>query len=111
MASKSPAWSRLVRYEAEDGAIKYGEPVVEDDEHADVGQLAQKGQLKVKVCEGSDPLSARPTEHVERVKRLLGPLEPKDVPTIRCIGLNYKSHSEFFLPLPLPQGSSENVPL
>ncbi|KAL4936972.1 hypothetical protein BDV06DRAFT_216245 [Aspergillus oleicola] len=65
-------WTRLVRYSSSaDGAVKYGEPIVA--QNADIGQLAQEGKLRT-------------------VFRLYGPLEPKDVPIIRCIGLNYKTH-------------------
>lgn len=45
------------------------------------------------VYEGSDPFSLQPTARTEAVHRLLGPLAPEHVPIIRCIGLNYKSHS------------------
>jgi hypothetical protein len=49
--------------------------------------------LQVKVLQGDHPLSAIPTGQIEMVARLLGPLEPSNVPIIRCIGLNYKTHS------------------
>lgn len=92
------AWSRLVRYEsAKDGSIRYGDPIVNED-RPDIDALAQKGGLKVKVLEGPTPINAKPTGEEDEVKRLLGPLTPKDVPIIRCVGLNYKTHSE--LPTP-----------
>jgi hypothetical protein len=85
-------WASLVRYRAiENGPAKFGEPICEDE--TDFGTLAQSGQLQVKVLEGSGPFSLQPTDQVERVHQLLGPLEPNNVPIIRCIGLNYKSHS------------------
>lgn len=87
------AWSRLVRYvSAKDGSIKYGEPIV-SEEKPDIDALAQSGKLKVKVLEGANPIVAKPTGQEDEVKQLLGPLTPKDVPIVRCVGLNYRTHS------------------
>ena len=96
MSTNDVAWARLVRYiSTEDSTlIQYGEPIVSEPD-ADILDLARNGKLDVKVCEGSDPLSARPSDRIQRVAKLLGPLEPKDVPYIRCIGLNYKTHSTY----------------
>merc|ERR1711964_808510 len=94
MSSKLVSWTRLVRYvpvEAE-GTVQYGEPILSDGKD-DISKLAESGQLRVRVCEGNNPFEANPTEQVQTVKTLLGPLETKDVPIIRCIGLNYKTHS------------------
>lgn len=94
MASQLVSWDRLVRYiSAEESKVKYGVPILSDP-NDDVGKLASKGQLKVKVCKENDALSAIPTELVETVKTLLGPLDAREVPIIRCIGLNYKTHSK-----------------
>merc|ERR1711964_480898 len=93
MSSKLVSWTRLVRYvpvEAE-GTVQYGEPILSDGKD-DISKLAESGQLRVRVCEGNNPFEANPTEQVQTVKTLLGPLETKDVPIIRCIGLNYKTH-------------------
>ncbi|KAF2188153.1 hypothetical protein K469DRAFT_567098 [Zopfia rhizophila CBS 207.26] len=93
MTSKLVSWTRLVRYVAleAEGTVRYGEPILSDETN-DISKLVSSGQLKVKVCEGNDPLAANPTEQIQTVKTLLGPLEAKDVPIIRCIGLNYKTH-------------------
>ena len=89
------AWDRLVRYiSAKDDKIRYGEPIVSDS-RPDIDQLAQDGKLEVKILEGDHPLSAKPTGEQDKVKQLLGPLTPKDVPIIRCTGLNYMTHSKF----------------
>jgi len=95
MAAPLTAWKRLIRYvSAKDGSIKYGEPIVSsDDSKPDIDALAQKGGLKVKVLGGDNPLLAKPTGEEDEVKQLLGPLTPKDVPIVRCVGLNYKTHS------------------
>lgn len=88
------AWNRLIRYvSAKDGSIKYGEPIVSDDK-PDIDALAQKGGLKVRVLQGETPILAKPTGEEDEVKTLLGPLEPKDVPIVRCVGLNYRTHSK-----------------
>lgn len=87
-------WDRLVRYvSAKDGKTKYGDPVVSGDK-PDIDDLAQKGGLKVRVLEGPTPIQAAPTGEEDEIKELLGPLTPKDVPIVRCTGLNYKTHSK-----------------
>jgi len=101
MTSKLIAWDRLVRYvSASDGAVKYGQPIL-DSPVADVAALAKEGKLEVHVAEGSSPLAARPGSQKDQVKSLLGPFRVEDVPIIRCIGLNYKTHiKETGRPLP-----------
>lgn len=96
MSSQLVAWDRLVRYipTGDSATVRYGEPIVASSDSALVAQLADEGKLRVKVLEAAHPLDAKPTGAVEGVKKLLGPLEPADVPIIRCIGLNYKSHSK-----------------
>ena len=87
------SWDRLVRYiSAKDGKIRYGEPIVSDAK-PDIDQLAQDGKLEVKILEGPTPLQATATGEQDQVKQLLSPLTSKDVPIIRCSGLNYSSHS------------------
>ena len=86
-------WTRLVRYtSSEGGPVKYGEPILA--QNADIGQLAREGKLQVKQLSGNNPFQLETTSVTETVFRLYGPLEPKDVPIIRCIGLNYKTHSK-----------------
>ncbi|KAF2479918.1 hypothetical protein BDY17DRAFT_318541 [Neohortaea acidophila] len=92
MSSQLTSWDRLVRYVSEkDGKIRYGEPIV-SDEKPDIDQLAQDGKLEVHVLEGAHPIDAKRTGEQDKVKKLLGPLTVKDVPIIRCVGLNYKTH-------------------
>nr|POF17462.1 uncharacterized protein CFP56_12876 [Quercus suber] len=87
-------WDRLVRYvSAQDGQTRYGEPIV-SGANPDIDGLAQAGQLTVHVLEGATPFLAAPTGAQDTVKHLLGPLTPRDVPIVRCTGLNYKTHSE-----------------
>ncbi|KAH8809455.1 hypothetical protein F5884DRAFT_883663 [Xylogone sp. PMI_703] len=90
--NSSVSWIRLVRYNSVPGGIaKYGEPIA-DQKETDIDRLAREGILRVRVCQGEDPLCLNITEVVETVNQLFGPLEAKNVPIIRCIGLNYKSH-------------------
>lgn len=97
MSSKLVSWDRLVRY-VPDGSVdvRYGDPILpEGSTGMDIAELASQGKLQVKVLEGADPFSATASGQTESVKTLLGPLETRDVPIIRCIGLNYKTHSMY----------------
>jgi len=96
MSPNLVAWDRLVRYVpyGAGNTIRYGDPIIEDSEIDKIAQLAVEGKLKVKVLQGANPLGAEPTGEVDTVGKLLGPLEPENVPIIRCIGLNYKTHSK-----------------
>lgn len=86
------AWTLLVRYQpSPEGPVQFGEPII-SDEQADIDTLMKDGQLQVKICEGSDLFNLQVGSQVQTVYKLLGPLEQKSVPIIRCIGLNYKSH-------------------
>lgn len=86
-------WTRLVRYTSSaSGPIKYGEPILTTG--GDVGQLAKEGKLQVTQLSGGNPFQLNKTDVTEMVFHLYGPLETKDVPLIRCIGLNYKTHSK-----------------
>lgn len=94
--SRLVAWDRLVRYcPADSDDIKYGQPILRKGQETEISQLVQAGELEVEVLEGSSPFDTSPTGRVERVGRLLGPLRPADVPIVRCIGLNYKTHSQY----------------
>lgn len=92
----APAWTRLIRYiSAQDGATRLGDPIVPSDQkHPDIDALALAGALKVKVLQAGTkhPVHATPTDQEDVVKTLLGPLTPQDVPIVRCVGLNYKTH-------------------
>ena len=87
------SWKRLVRFRNRDGTIRLGEPQVASGD--DLLALALDGKLEVDVLLCLDPLAATPTGQKEAVKELLAPLVPLDVPFVRCIGLNYKTHSTY----------------
>ena len=102
----SLCWRRLVRYTTKDGGVvsepKYGD-AWETPPTADLGLLAEQGHLSVRALtvgpmgplDGSVEFTSQDTNNVEKVHRLLSPLAERDVPLFRCIGLNYKTHSEF----------------
>lgn len=83
---------------AADGRVLYGEPIMPDPDF-DLGITTEQTGLEAKIIQGEDLYdttgATRVTEEVVLVKRLLGPLAQKDVPILRCIGLNYASHSEY----------------
>ena len=85
-------WKRAIRYIATDGSTRYGEPQIQND-HDDILELAQKGELEVHILEGDSILKAVPTGKRDRVKELLSPMTVSEVSFIRCIGLNYRTHS------------------
>jgi hypothetical protein len=95
--TSAPPWSRLIRFVAPDGKIYYGEPILSNP-NQDVGKSQEK--LTAKVISGN-ALSddCKVTDNVLAVKRLLGPLSRQDVPTTRCIGLNYVKHSKHTISL------------
>jgi hypothetical protein len=93
------SWNRLVRYVSSlDGGVKYGEPILSGG-NVDIDELAASGKLRVKVLEGSTLFNVHQNGKEDGVHKLLGPLTPKDVPIVRCIGLNYKTHSKKSLDL------------
>ena len=85
------SWTRLIRFVAEDGSWHYGEPQIDSAE--DLQALLIAGQLFARELVGPKPLSALPTDTVLKVRKILGPLAPENVPIFRCVGLNYRSHS------------------
>lgn len=96
--SSFPAWSRLVRFIAEeDGQEHLGEPV---DSNIDVG-TAPAGSVKVTKWQGSTPWDVTKSRETLTIQKVLCPLTKEQVNTIRCVGLNYSDHAkEAKLPLP-----------
>ncbi|GFZ44265.1 hypothetical protein JCM24511_01987 [Saitozyma sp. JCM 24511] len=93
----SVSWSRLIRFvPAGRSEVLYGEPVATN--YDDIGAVADAGELQAKVfvVDASGPLSpsAKVTDEVVRVGKLLGPLDWDNCTDIKCIGLNYKKHIE-----------------
>lgn len=95
-------FSRLVRFQpkSDSSQVLIGQPVSDE---VDVGIATRKGEeVSVTVFSGSSILSAgKPTDRTEVIGKLLSPLAPHEVGSIRCIGLNYRQHAaELSLALP-----------
>ena len=62
----------------------------------DLGTVTEETKLQARIIVGDSIFDTsgqtRVTDEVVTVKRLLGPLEAKDVPILRCVGLNYAKH-------------------
>lgn len=99
------AWNRFIRFLDEDDHLRLGDALVDSAE--DFANLLQAEKLTARELIGQDLFSARPTDRVFRVRKLLGPLGPENVPIIRCVGLNYAKHSMFRLALSHALCSSE----
>lgn len=89
-------WKRLIRFEAADGRVLHGEPILQTPD-ADVGNFKASDQLQARVLEGHciyDADQIKFSGETVVVKKLLGPLTAQEVPSIRCVGLNYAKHSK-----------------
>ncbi|KAL1970563.1 hypothetical protein VTN77DRAFT_4207 [Rasamsonia byssochlamydoides] len=88
-------WKRLIRFEATDGRILRGEPILPHDDF-DLGFVTQTDALQARVIAGEDIYDTtgktRVTDEIVTVKNVLGPLAQNDVPILRCVGLNYGKH-------------------
>ncbi|KAL2784285.1 hypothetical protein BJX66DRAFT_90035 [Aspergillus keveii] len=87
-------WKRLIRFQATDGRILRGEPLVAAD--VDIGFITAADQVQARVLVGDDIYDTtgktRLTDEVVGVKTVLGPFAQGDVPILRCVGLNYAKH-------------------
>jgi hypothetical protein len=85
------AYSRVIRFRAEDSKTYFGEPEVGSADELD--QKLDDKALYATIIDGTSPftLSATPGERV-KVEEILPLLLPEDVPIVRCIGLNYIKH-------------------
>lgn len=90
------AWERLIRFVSTDDLVLLGEPILPHPEF-DLGNTDADTRLQARVIHGDDIYdttgSTYVTDEIVNVKKLLGPLQPRDVPIIRCVGLNYATHS------------------
>lgn len=105
IAKMCVAWERLIRFVADDGRTLYGEPILPSADF-DIGDTDEKTLLRARVLQGQDIYdttgATKLTDEIVTVQTLLGPLTPADVPVIRCIGLNYATHSK-----PVEESSGE----
>jgi len=81
------SWTRLVRFEADDGKVYLGQPV---DESVDPGTAAA-GSVECAIIEGS-PFDGKVTSETKKAQKFLSPLTRDQVSIIRCLGLNYQKH-------------------
>lgn len=100
VSTAQPAWTRLIRFTPPNSStVLFGEPIVSDSD--DVGKLADAGSLEARVVEvgPAGPLGegGKVTDSVEKVGTLLAPIGIEDVTDFKCIGLNYRKHSEWML--------------
>jgi hypothetical protein len=91
----SHTWTRLIRFADENGKETFGEPIVKDA--SEVYDLLEKNELYAYQYEGSSAITTSSKGEKVKVKSLLDLFRAEDVPIVRCIGLNYKEHSEFHL--------------
>lgn len=93
-------WKRLIRFQATDGRILRGEPLVDDC--VDLGLITEEDQIQARVLSGADIYDTTGqtglTDEIVTIKTLLGPLTGVDVPVLRCVGLNYAKHSKLLRP-------------
>lgn len=86
-------WSRLIRFECAEGRILRGEPILPHPDF-DLGKTTAETKLQAKVIVGDIfDENAKVSDEVVTVKKLLGPLTTDDVDILRCVGLNYATHS------------------
>lgn len=90
------SWNRLIRFVDDNDVEHFGEPEVQDE--PEITSLLDKSDLWATIYDGASPVSSLAKGERVHVKALRPLLTPKDVPIIRCIGLNYVKHSNTALP-------------
>lgn len=88
------SWERLIRFEDEAGNVQFGEPLFGSNDPSLINELADRGELEARCLVGSDLFSLSASTEVVKVKKLVTLLSPRDVPIVKCVGLNYMKHSE-----------------
>ncbi|ETS85886.1 hypothetical protein PFICI_03911 [Pestalotiopsis fici W106-1] len=90
-----PSFKRLIRFvpKSDPSKVLIGEP---ESETIDVGAaLWRREEIAAHVFSGASVLKpGSKTGGREIVERVLSPLAPEEVGTIRCIGLNYVKHAQ-----------------
>lgn len=90
------SWNRLIRFVDDNDVEHFGEPEVQDE--PEITSLLDKSDLWATIYDGTSPVSSLAKGERVHVKALRPLLTPKDVPIIRCIGLNYVKHSTTTFP-------------
>lgn len=86
------SFGRLIRFRDAAGNSRFGEPKISSVSEFD--EAVAKGTLEATVFEGSSPFNVTPTSEVVKVQEVLPLLTVKDVPIVKCVGLNYIKHSK-----------------
>ncbi|KAK4504923.1 hypothetical protein PRZ48_002886 [Zasmidium cellare] len=85
------AYSRLIRFRADDLEIYFGEPEI--DHASELLEKLDQGILHANPIHDLNPFKLGTTlRHRKRVKEIVPLLSSLDVPIVRCIGLNYVKH-------------------
>ncbi|CAN6639123.1 hypothetical protein TRVA0_017S01486 [Trichomonascus vanleenenianus] len=86
---------RIVRFIADDGQTYYGDAVLP------AGVTDARRANQARIITGDILGDYKVEETVLPIRKLLSPLPPSKVPTVRCLGLNYKKHAAMGnVPLP-----------
>ncbi|KAJ5987650.1 hypothetical protein N7522_011898 [Penicillium canescens] len=97
-------WIRLIRFEAVDGRILRGEPVIPESKQIDLGFVTEADHLQARILVGDDIFDVtgetKLSTEMVLVKKILSPLASSDVPILRCVGLNYAKHRRKRPPFP-----------
>lgn len=88
------SWERLIRFEDDAGNVHFGEPVFGNNDPSSINELADSGKLEARRLVGPDLFSLSASTEIVKVKKLVSVLSPRDVPIVKCVGLNYLKHSE-----------------
>lgn len=90
-------WKRLIRFQATDGRVLRGEPITEDSS-LDLGLVTSADKLRARVLSDGDIYDTtgktKLTDEIAVVERILAPVAASEVPILRCVGLNYATHSK-----------------
>ena len=90
-------WTRLIRFTSTDNRLLYGEPILPSPDF-DLGSVTEATKLQARIITtGNNDIydttgQTRVSDEVVTVKELVGPLGQEDVPSLRCVGLNYAKH-------------------
>nr|XP_036586894.1 fumarylacetoacetate hydrolase family protein [Colletotrichum truncatum]KAF6797451.1 fumarylacetoacetate hydrolase family protein [Colletotrichum truncatum] len=84
------SWDRLIRFVDDNDVEHFGEPEIQSE--TELEERLEKNDLWAIAYDGASPVSPLTKGERVHVKALRPLLTPKDVPIIRCIGLNYVKH-------------------
>ncbi len=86
---------RIIRFQDEAGNAHFGEALFGSNDPTSINELAESGALRARLLTGPSIFSLTSSTEIVRVKKVLALLLPRDVPIVKCVGLNYMKHSEY----------------